>query len=339
MKNKNLNQKNKKEYFSPEMAIRKMTTKIPFAYKDDNVKKIRLYLFENSDKFETINYIYVIDKEGRLKGVISIKDIFRTPGAKKASDIMKRRLITAHPHTDQERVALLAIKYNLKAIPVVSKEKKFLGVVPSDTILNILHDEDIEDALHFAGVHDFDDSALNIIKAPARVHFKKRIPWLILGLLGGIFAAFIVRFFEDALRAQLLLAAFIPAVVYMADAVGTQAQIIFVRSLALDQKINLRKYIFRELKVSFSLAIFLGLMIFAISFLFLDNLLLGLILTVSIFITVLSATGVAIFLPWIFEKKNYDPAIASGPFATVIRDILSLLIYFSIAQFMINFFA
>lgn len=339
MKNKNLNQTNKKEYFSSEMALRKMTTKIPFVDKSKNVGEIKSYLFKNSDKFETINYIYVVDKTNKLKGVISIKDIFRLSRTKKASKIMKKRLITACPHTDQERVALLAIKHNLKAIPVIDKQKKFLGVVPSDTILNILHDEDIEDALHFAGVHEFDDSALNIIKAPARVHFKKRIPWLILGLFGGVVAAFIVGFFEEALKAQLILAAFIPAVVYMADAVGTQVQIIFVRSLALDHKIDLRKYILREVKVSFSLAALLGVMIFAISFLFLNNFLLGIILAASIFVTVIVATGVAIFLPWIFQKYNYDPAIASGPFATVIRDILSLLIYFSIAQTMIKFFA
>ena len=213
-----------------------------------------------------------------------------------------------------------------------------LGVIPSDVILNILHNENIEDVLRFAGVNKLKDPAVSIIKASAAIHFRKRLPWLILGLFGGIVAALVIGFFEEALRVHLALAAFIPAVVYMADAVGSQTQIIFVRSLALNHKLNLKKYIWREARVNLFLALVLGVIISIVSLLWWKSSLLGIILGVSIFLTILTAMAVAIFLPWLFSKFKYDPAIASGPFATVIRDILSLLIYFGIAQVMLNIF-
>ena len=324
--------------FPPESAGRLMTAKVPLAASDATIADIEKILLKRVKEFETINYIYIVNKNKKLKGVISIKDVFRLSKSTPVSQMMEKDSISVRPHTDQERVALLALRHNLKAIPVVDKENHLLGIVPSDVILGILHSENIEDILRFAGVGKLKDPARSIIGASAAVHFRKRLPWLVLGLLGGVAAAFIVEFFEAALKAQLVLAAFIPAVVYMADAVGTQTQTIFIRSLAIDHNLNLKKYIFRELRVNLFLALVLGIIISTISLLWWQSSLLGVILGISIFVTVLTAMAVAIFLPWLFSKIKYDPAIASGPFATVVRDILSLLIYFSIAQVILNIF-
>jgi len=335
-----INHNQTSQHFPIESAGKLMAVKVPIAVSSATIADIEKILLQKTKEFETINYIYIIDKNKKLKGVISIKDVFRLPKITPVSQVMVKgeNIVSVRVHTDQERVALLALRHNLKAIPVVDKECHILGVVPSDVILNILHNENIEDVLRFAGVHKFKDPAVNIIKASTAIHFRKRLPWLILGLLGGVVAAFVVGFFESALRIHLVLAAFIPAVVYMADAVGSQTQIIFVRSLALDHKLNLKKYIWREVRVNFLLALVLGVTIFVISLLWVKSSLLGAIFGVSIFLTILAAMAVAIFLPWLFSKIEYDPAIASGPCATIIRDILSLLIYFSIAQVMLNIF-
>ena len=325
--------------FPPESAARLMTAKVPLVDSDATIAGIEKMLLEKIKELETINYIYIVDKNKKLKGVISLKDVFRLPKATPVSQVITKDLVSVRPYADQEKVALLALQNNLKAIPVVDKKNHLLGIVPSDVILNILHSENIEDILRFAGIGKLKNPAISIIKASALLHFRKRLPWLILGLLGGVAAAFIVEFFEEALKSQLILAAFIPAVVYMADAVGTQTQTIFIRSLALDRKLNLKKYLFREVKVNFFLALVLGIIISIISLLWWQSSLLGAILGISIFMTVLTAMVVAIFLPWLFSKTKHDPAIASGPFATVIRDILSLLIYFSIAQIMLNIFS
>ncbi len=326
------------KHYPLETAGRLMITAVPLVRPSQTIAEVESMLLEKTKEMETINYIYVVDEEKKLVGVISIKELFRLPKEAVVQEIMKRELVIVRPHTDQERVAALAIKHNLKAIPVVTHENIFLGTVPSDTILNILHHEHIEDVLLSVGVREFKDPARSLIFAPARIHFKKRIFWLILGLAGGIVAAFVVSSFEESLKTYLILAAFIPAIVYMADAVGAQTQTIFIRSLAIEEKLNFKKYLCRETRVGLLLALFLGLIMFFFSFFWQRTLFFGLILGLSFFVTIIAAMAIAIFLPWFFLKIKYDPAVASGPLATIIRDILSLLIYFSIASLALNLF-
>jgi len=321
-----------------ETAGRRMITTVPIVRPNQTITEIELMLLEKIKEFETINYIYVVNEEKKLVGVISIKELFRSSKDAVVEEIMKRELVTVRPHIDQERVAVLAIKHNLKAIPVVAHDNIFLGVVPSDTILDILHQEQIEDILLSAGIRKFKEPVRSLIFAPAKTHFKKRIFWLVLGLAGGIIAAFVVSSFEESLKTYLILAAFIPAVVYMADAVGSQTQTIFIRSLAIEEKLNFKKYLQREIRVGLLLALVLGVIMFFFSFFWQKVLLFGLILGISFFATIIVAMAVAIFLPWLFLKIKYDPAVASGPFATIIRDILSLLIYFVVASIIFSLY-
>ncbi len=319
-------------------AFHRMTAKVPVFNKDLTIGEIYSKFQRKIRDYETINYVYIIDNDGKLAGVFSIKELFKVQKSRLAVELMKKPVVIAHPHTHQERVAILAIDHNLKAIPVVDKENRFLGVVPSDTILEILHNENIEDFLRFAGIHKFKDPAKDIIHASAMTHFQKRLPWLLLGLLGGMAAALVVGVFEAALETQVLLAAFIPTVVYIADAVGTQTQTIFIRSIAIEQKLNVLNYITREAIVSFFLAIVLGLAGAGLSILWKKTPLLGAILGISIFMTTIIAAAIAIALPWLFLRFKSDPAIASGPFATAIRDVMSIIVYFLIATEMINQF-
>lgn len=318
--------------YPPESAGRIMAENVPATHESATVSDIEQLLFKNAGEYETVNYIYLLDGHGKLTGVVSMKDLLRAKKSQPAKELSPEKLITARTHTDQERVALLAIEHSIKAIPVVDPSGKFLGVVPPDTILQVLHSENVEDALRLAGAGKIDNPAVGIIKAGARLHFRKRLPWLIIGLLGGILAAFVVRLFEGALAEQLALAAFIPAVVYMADAVGAQTQTIFVRSMALTHTLDMKAYVLREFRVNLALAVILSFLIAAFSLVWLGSPILSLVLGISIMITVLAAMGVAIAMPWIFLKLRYDPAIASGPFATVVRDITSLLIYFGVAS-------
>ena len=128
-----------------------ITAKIPIVYLDNTISEIEKFLSQN--EFETLNYIYVVDNEQKLIGVFSIKELFLKPKDKKAKEIMKTNIIKAHPGSAQERVAILALKNNLKSIPIVDKNDKILGVVSSDSILEILHLEDVEDFLRSVGIH------------------------------------------------------------------------------------------------------------------------------------------------------------------------------------------
>lgn len=312
---------------------------VPTISPDQTLDDAMELLQEKNRQFETINYIYVIDATNKLLGVFSIKEIFKNPGETKISEISTKNIIAAHQHMRAEKIALLALENNLKSIPIVDKENHLLGVVPSDVILETLHNKNVESALLSAGIHKFKDPARSIIHAPALLHFKKRLPWLILGLAGGTLAAFIVNSFTEILKIQLIFAAFIPSIVYIADAVGAQTQTLYIRSLAIDHKLNFKKYIFREIKVGISLALVLAAIMGVVGFLWYKLLLVGLVLALSFFSTILIAVAVAILLPTLFLKIKLDPAITSGPFATIIRDISSLLIYFLIATIFLNLLA
>lgn len=253
-------------------------------------------------------------------------------GEEKLTAYLGRTLVTVRPSTDQERVAELALRHNIKAVPVISKDHVFMGVVPSDKILEVLNHEHTEDVLRFAGVRHKDTHAREaLLNASPLVQVRMRLPWLVLGLLGGVGAAAVIGMFEDILAAELVLAAFIPAIVYMADAVGSQTQMLFIRALSIDSTLRVRSYLWRESIVNALLGTALALLIFIASLFFASSFMVSSILAISIFLTVVGTVLVAIMLPWFFHVRGHDPAIASGPLATVVRDILSLVIYLSVA--------
>ncbi len=316
----------------PQVIQNKMVQAFPTAKPKETVLEVEAMLVRHAKEFETINYIYVIDEDNRLIGTLSIKEIFSAPKNTVVETLMNTKIITAHFGTHQEKIANLALRHNLKAIPIVDKENKLLGIIPSDAIFRILHEEHNEDILRSAGVLISENQANDIISSSIFINFKKRMPWLIVGLGGGVLAAFMVSIFENTMKEILVLTAFIPAIVYMADAVGSQTQTIFIRSLAIEHSMGIRKFINREIVVGIAMALVLSIAIAVISFIWWSPPILGLILGLSFFATILTAVAIAILLPLFFIRIKIDPAIASGPFATVIRDILSLVIYFGIAS-------
>ncbi len=319
-----------------ESAGRKMIEAVPLCYAEERILDIKNMLFEKMKELETINYVYVINKENKLLGVFSVKEVFRMPEQTKVREIMEQDIIKVRPYTDQERVAILALKNNLKSIPVVDKNDKFLGVVPSDIILDVLHSENIEDFLKMVGIRS---PLQKILKGSTLYLTKVRLPWLILGLLGGISAAWIIAFFEEPLKTHFILAAFIPLILYIASAVGTQTETLFIRNLILDSRLGIKKYLFREIKAGFLMALILGGLLSLISvFWFSSSYFIGVVLGVSLFLTTLMAVLIGIFIPWLLGKLKKDPAIGTGPFATLVRDILSLVIYFAVVSLLFNLF-
>ncbi len=316
-----------------------MVATVPVVLGSVTVEQVEQIIHAKNENFTTINYIYIVDELQKLLGVISIKELLYLKPQDTLTAYTGRPLLKVRPHTDQERVAQLALKYKIKAVPVVSKEGIFLGVVDSDTILAVLNQEHTEDVLRFAGVQrkkGFGNGSDMILTGSSLTHVKSRVPWLVMGLLGGVGAAVVVGQFEATLHSQLILAAFIPAIVYMADAVGSQTQMLFVRALSIESNLKLGWYIGREMKVNFFIGMILAVLIFIFSFLWQQSLLISSILGLSIFLTVWSTVIIAIMLPWFVLRLGYDPAIASGPLATVVRDIISLCIYLVVASVLLS---
>lgn len=327
----------KKNRYPPESAGRKMIRNVPTALPEEKILDIRKRLFEKSQEFETLNYIYIINQEEKLVGVISLKEIFQKPEETKIKDLMIRNIVSVRPHTDQEKVAILALRHNLKSIPVKDRDNKFLGIVASDVILDILHSENIEDILRFSGVSKYDISPDKILQAPASVLARLRLPWLVLGLFGGILAAKIITLFEAPLKDHFVLAAFIPLVLYIAHAVGVQSQTLFIRNLALAE-FSQKNYFFKEIKSSVLIAFSLAILLFFISLLFSGQPHVSFILSLSLFLAIIAAIMVAILLPWALQKLKRDPALGSGPFGAIVSDVTSLMIYFLITSLLLKFF-
>lgn len=309
------------------------TAAVPVVQATATAYEIELLLRTQAATFETINYIYIVDEKKVLIGVLSVQELFRLPASATVASFATRTLVTVLESAKASEVAELALQHTIKAIPVVRKSGVFLGVIPSDQIIAILSHEHTKDVLRMAGVHHRTTPATEVVLGISSwQQVIMRLPWLVLGLFGGVAAASVVGLFEETLAHELILAAFIPAIVYMADAVGTQTEMLFVRALSVQRNLPVRSYIQRELLVNTMLGGILGTLIFIVSYGWLESVLISTILGVSIVTTVLFTTVVAVSLPWWFYVRGQDPAVASGPLATVVCDISSLGIYLLVAS-------
>jgi magnesium transporter len=212
---------------------------------------------------------------------------------------------------------------------VVADGQRFLGVIPPRRLLSVLLMEHHEDIARLAGVLHSARTARTPLEEPIVYRFVHRLPWLLVGLAGALLSADAVAWFERDLQANLMLAFFLPGIVYIADAVGTQTETLAIRGLSVG--VALRGIVWREIVTG--VAIGAGLALAAAPFLLwrwgaADVTLIMMLALVS---TCSVATGVAIILPWVISRLGSDPAYGSGPLATVIQDLLSIVIYLGIA--------
>jgi magnesium transporter len=317
--------------YPPETAGSRITTAFPRAKIGDTISKIENMLTEKAKDFETIDYVYVVDENEVLLGVASIKEIHSSTKDANIEELMKRKIVSVHLLTHQERIVYLALSHGLKAIPVVDKQNHLLGIVPYDVILKVFNEEVNEDIFRFGGIFHRVGKEYGTTAASTLTMIKTRVPWLVIGVLGGIVTASIISNFELVLSTLLALAAFAPVLAYLSDAVGTQSETLVVRSLAMDPKLALRAYFIREFGVACALALICGGLLSVAALVGWQDPILGLIVGVSMFLSIIAAVLISTGFPFIFMKLNIDPAIASGPFATMISDVTTITIYFAVA--------
>lgn len=321
--------------YPKDSAGRLMTNRVPTASLGDTIGIVEKGIFANIGKLKSINYIYILDKKV-LKGVISIKELFRQAKSRKIDDFMTSNLATSHPYSVQEKVAQLALKHNIKSVPIVDAENKFMGVVLSDDILNIVYQEVQHDIMKLAGVHHRGSVKIDdVIKLPLYVSLKHRLPWLILGLGGGIALAWLIGLFERTLAENIVLTAFIPLVVYMASAVGTQVSFFIVRDLAINEKIDFLTYAWRQFKVVSAMGVIVSFLIFFIVLTFYNQLVLASVIALAMFLATLSSVVTGLFIPYFVSRLHFDPASVSGPIGTIIQDFMTVFIYLAIASYLL----
>jgi magnesium transporter len=237
---------------------------------------------------------------------------------------MNPAVISVHMDTDQEEVAHLVKKYDLVSIPVVDGNNRLVGRITHDDIIDVIEDEADEDISLMAGVihQEFaEESPLKISRA--------RLPWLIVGLFGGLLAAFVIKQFESSLEKILALSFFFPVIMAMGGNTGTQASTIAVRGLATGDisLMNIGKRLWVELKVALVNGIICAILLGMIVSFWISDYALGSIVALSMVLIVLNSGVIGAAVPLAMKRLNIDPALATGPFVTTSNDILSLLIY------------
>ena len=282
-----------------------------------------------------VHSIYVVDEKNRLKGRLSLKDLITANSRAKVKDIYIPQVDYVTVDQDGEEVAKIMSKYDLEAIPVVNSKKELLGRITIDDILDVIKEEADKDYQLAAGISadvEADDRIFDLVKA--------RLPWLFLGLLGGLGSVFILQDFETIMERPALrnLFFYTPLIAAMAGNVGVQSSAIIVQGIANDTvKGSLFNRLVKEIGLSlingFSLA--LVLLIFGQ---FIDqSFLVSATIAGSMMLVIVVAALVGTFVPIILNKQGIDPAIATGPFITTANDIFGIFLFFYIAQFILGF--
>lgn len=309
-----------------ETAAEHLSNSIPVASPDSRVDTIRQSLV--GTRFDSVAEIAICE-DGKLAGLLNIEDLLAAPEDTLAKDLMDPDPPVVSPGLDQEQAAWKAVQHHESSLAVVDSDGRFLGMILPQRLLSILLWEHDEDMARMGGfIHDV-SSARTASQEPVTRRLWHRLPWLLVGLLGGFVAADIVGAFEDELQTNVILAFFVPAVVYMADAVGTQTEALVIRGLSVGVPIG--RVIKQEVLTGVMVGIVLALVFFPIAMVRWGEPRVALAVALSLLGACSIATLIAMALPWIFHRLGRDPAFGSGPLATVAQDLLSIIIYFFIA--------
>ncbi|WP_433751135.1 magnesium transporter [Falsibacillus pallidus] len=305
-----------------------MTTEFISIAANQTVRSAMYILKNEAPNAETIYYVYVVDDEKRLVGVISLRDLIISDDDTMISEIMFTRVVAVSAAEDQEQVAKKMKDYDFLAVPVVDFQKHLLGIITVDDIIDVLDEEASDDYSKLAGVSDVDTLDKNPFSAA-----KKRLPWLIVLLFLGMFTASLIGRFEETLSKVAILAVFIPLIGGMSGNTGTQALAVVVRGIATGdlERESKWKLLLRELGTGLITGATCGIIVMLVVYLWQGEFFLGILVGISILASLIVATLAGALVPLLMHRLKIDPAVASGPFITTINDIISILIYFGIA--------
>jgi magnesium transporter len=314
--------------YPPDTAGRLMTNRfvwIPEHYTvRETVEKLKYF----AEITETFNYMYVVDSERKLKGVISYRDLILHEEGEKIADLMFTRVISVSVLTDQEKVARLIERYDFLSMPVVDEEDKLVGIITVDDVIDVVIQEASEDIAKLSA------SGKDItFETKATVAAYRRLPWLILLLFIGLVSGTIISSFEETIEKVVALTFFMPMIAGMTGNTGTQSLAVVVRGLTTQtiDKQTVTRLILREFWVALIIGATCGLLISVIAFFWKGSMVLGFVVGSSLVLTLILGTLAGTVIPLILYRFNIDPAVASGPLITTLNDILSLFIYFGIA--------
>jgi len=285
---------------------------------------------------ELIFYLYVVDDDGRLAGVTSLRQLLLASPEQTLGAIAQRDVIQARTDTDQEEVAQVAARYDLLAIPVVDGDDRLVGIVTVDDIVDIVKEEATEDFLKMVGTTEdeiiYQQRALKVAAI--------RFPWLLINLGGGLITGLLLQHFQISLREALFLLAFVPVIMGMGGNIGSQTATITVRGLATGRIGSgerwLRHFLWQQAKIGVVLGVVFAAIVAVAAVLLQENPWYALVVGGSMFVAMVLASMNGAAIPLLFRRLGFDPALAAGPLVSTSNDITGILIYFGFASLLIG---
>jgi magnesium transporter len=321
--------------YAPNTAGRIMTPEYLFLRENITVTQALEQIRSQARRSETIYYIYVTDDARHLTGILSLRDLILAQPEQTISNIMTRDVVFVHTNTDQEEVARTIQHYDFVAVPVVDNERRLVGIVTVDDVLDILEQETTEDIYTLGGL---ESGAENYFQTNLWTVARRRVTWLMVLLITNTATTAVIRSQEDILEKVVTLAAFIPLLIDTGGNVGAQSSTVVIRGLNTDsvRKQEALNIIQREAIAGALLGGMLGIVVTVWAVILQGNLAVAIAVGVSLFSICLLASVSGSALPFIFHQMKLDPALMSAPFITTAVDVLGVLIYLNVARWIIG---
>lgn len=304
------------------------------ANKNWNVVQTINEIRRQAENVEKIYSIYVVNNRQQLLGRVSLKKIVLAAEDTRIEDIYDDEVISVPTYMDQEEVAGLMRKYDLESVPVVNSKNKLLGRITVDDILDVIREEAEEDIQAMSGISDTVDEYDSVFKLT-----KARLPWLLIGIIGGLLGAGFIGFFEEGLNKVTALAFFIPLITATGGNVGIQSSSLVVQSLANKSAFDdsLWTRFIKSLIVAVINGLILATFVFGVVVLFYDTkVAFALVVSIALFSVVILSSFMGTFTPIVLDRFGINPALASGPFITTANDLIGLAVYFLVAMSLLN---
>lgn len=314
-----------------EIASEHLTERVPvvseFASVSDVIGELR------GQRYDTVAGIVVCEGR-RFVGLVDAEDLLASPEQALIRDIMDRDPPVVTPGVDQEIAAWRAAQRDETCLVVLDDNRDFLGVIPPERLISILLTEHDEDMARLSGLLRGMTPARDAAEESIRRRFLHRIPWLIVGMAGAFLAANLMGSFEAHLQRHVVLAFFVPSIVYLAAAVGGQSSTIVIRGLSVG--VTIPEVYRRELIAGLLVGIVVSIAFFPVVWLWWGDATVALAVSLSLAAACSLATLIAVVLPWLLNRFGFDPAFGSGPLATVLQDLCTILLYLGISFFVLS---
>jgi len=310
------------------MEIEKVAVR-EFATVQDAIELVRAL----ADEIENLEEVYVVDREDRLVGEIPVLDLLLHTPVERVTDVMNDNVITVPVEMDQEEVAALFGKYDQFVLPVVDETGKLVGRITVDDIIDVMEEEASEDIARIVGTQEDEIGE----RSPLKIS-KARLPWLVIAMFGQLINALIMSRYTVSIETFIALVFFIPLVIGTAGSTGIQAAVVVVREIALGQigVTQIGSRVFREVQVTLMNGLVLGLLLFGVVYVWLGDVGLGVLLLATLVSVSLTSALMGTVIPLVLNRLRIDPAIATGPFITVLSDIIGLVIYLAYATIYVS---